>query len=88
LSGNGSGNECARTVDASVERAFGGWDMETMVRLLTGVNVEVVVPMDPHALRHWDAVTTQLAVEPGRFDACVGRGIGDLRLAALSEVQG
>ena len=88
LSGNGSGNEDARTVEAAVERALAGLDLETRVRLLTGINVEVVVPVDPHALRHWDVETGDWAVEPGRSNVRVGRSIGDLPLAALIEVQG
>ena len=52
-----------------------------------GQTVEVTVPVDRWALRHWDEKAGGWAVEPGRFEVRVGRSIGDLRLAARSEVE-
>ena len=74
-------------LDSAVERPLlwlGGY---APVEAGPGQTVEVVVLVDPQALRHWDVEMGDWAVEPGRFDVRVGRSIGDLRLAALIEVQ-
>ncbi|MFI5258269.1 MAG: beta-glucosidase family protein [Candidatus Limnocylindrales bacterium] len=74
--------------DSSVERPLlwlGGY---TSVEAGAGRAVEVVVPIDPWALRHWDEAAGDWAVEAGRFEVRVGRSIGDLRLASVIEVEG
>jgi beta-glucosidase len=52
-----------------------------------GQTVEVVVPVDRWALRHWDEPAGGWAVEPGRFEVRVGRSVGDLRLATVIDVE-
>lgn len=74
--------------DSSIERPLlwlGGF---ASVEAEPGRTVEVVVPVDHWALRHWDEAAGDWAVEPGRFEVRVGRSIGDLRLASMIEVEG
>jgi beta-glucosidase len=72
---------------SSVDRALlwlGGF---AAVEAGPGQTVEVVVPIDRWALRHWDVVAGDWAVEPGPFEVRVGRSVGDLRLATVVEVE-
>jgi len=76
----------ART-DTNVERPLlwlAGW---ARVEAAPGVEVEVDVPIDRWAVRHWDERAAAWAIEPGRFDVRVGRSIGDLRLATILDVE-
>ncbi len=57
------------------------------VEAAAGQEIEVVVPIDRWALRHWDETAGDWAVEPGRFEVRIGRSIGDLRLASVVEVE-
>ena len=52
---------------------------------LEGREVEVVVPVDRWALRHWDVAVGDWAVEPGTFEVHVGRSVADTRLTARIE---
>ena len=73
--------------DSAVERPLlwlGGF---ASVEAAAGQTVEVVVPVDPWALRHWDEAAADWAVEAGRFEVRVGRSVGDLRLATVIEVE-
>jgi beta-glucosidase len=73
--------------DSAVERPLlwlGGF---ASVEAAAGQTVEVVVPVDPWALRHWDDAVADWAVEPGRFEVRVGRSVGDLRLATIIGVE-
>jgi beta-glucosidase len=73
--------------DSAVERPLlwlGGF---ASVEAAAGQTVEVVVPVDRWALRHWDEAAADWAVEPGRFEVRIGRSVGDLRLAAVIEVE-
>lgn len=73
--------------DSSVERPLlwlGGF---AAVETSPGQTVEVVVPVDGWALRHWDEPAGDWAVEPGRFEVRVGRSVGDLRLATVIDVE-
>jgi beta-glucosidase len=73
--------------DSAVERPLlwlGGF---ASVEAAAGQTVEVAVPVDPWALRHWDEAAADWAVEPGRFEVRVGRSVGDLRLATVIEVE-
>jgi beta-glucosidase len=51
-----------------------------------GAEVEVTVPIDRWAVRHWDEAAGAWGVEPGRFDVRIGRSVGDLRLATFLDV--
>ena len=76
----------ART-DTEIERPLlwlAGW---ARAEADPGEEVEVVVPIDRWAIRHWDEASAGWAVEPGRFDVRVGRSVGDLRLATILEVE-
>ena len=67
--------------DSAVERPLlwlGGYAWATAG---AGDEVEVVVPVDRWAVRHWDEASAAWAVEPGTFEVRVGRSVGDLRLA-------
>ncbi len=57
------------------------------VEAAAGQEIEVVVPIDRWALRHWDEAAGDWAVEPGQFEVRIGRSIGDLRLASVVEVK-
>jgi beta-glucosidase len=73
--------------DTAVERPLlwlGGF---AWVEAAAGQTVEVVVPVDRWALRHWDEAAADWAVEPGRFEVRIGRSVGDLRLAAVIDVE-
>lgn len=74
--------------DSSIERPLlwlGGF---AAVEAGPGQTVEIVVPLDRWALRHWDETAGDWAVEPGRFEVRVGRSVGDLRLATAIDVEG
>ena len=74
--------------DSSVERPLlwlGGF---AAVAAGPGQTVDVVVPIDRWALRHWDEAAGDWAIEPGRFEVRVGRSVGDLRLATVVEIEG
>jgi beta-glucosidase len=51
-----------------------------------GAEVEVTVPIDRWAVRHWDEAAGAWGIEPGRFDVRIGRSVGDLRLATFLDV--
>ena len=73
--------------DSSVERPLlwlGGF---AAAEAGPGQTVEVVVPVDRWALRHWDEPAGDWAIEPGRFEVRVGRSVGDLRLATVIDVE-
>jgi beta-glucosidase len=73
--------------DSSVERPLlwlGGF---AAAEAGPGQTVEVVVPVDRWALRHWDEAAGDWAIEPGRFEVRVGRSVGDLRLATVIDVE-
>jgi beta-glucosidase len=73
--------------DSAVERPLlwlGGF---ASVEAAAGQTVEVVVPVDTWALRHWNEAAADWAVEAGRFEVRVGRSVGDLRLATVIEVE-
>jgi beta-glucosidase len=53
-----------------------------------GREVEVVVPVDRWALRHWDEAAGDWAVEPGGFEVGIGRSVTDLRLSVAIEIPG
>ena len=53
-----------------------------------GQEVEVVVPVDRWALRHWDETAGDWAVEPGGFEVWIGRSVADLRLSVAIEIDG
>ena len=53
-----------------------------------GREVEVVVPVDRWALRHWDETAGDWAVEPGGFEVWIGRSVADLRLSVAIEIDG
>jgi beta-glucosidase len=89
-SGGRSGREVVQLYlarpDSSVERPLlwlGGYEA---VEAGPGQTVEIVVPIDSWALRHWDEAAGDWAIEPGTFEVRVGRSVGDLRLAAVVEV--
>jgi beta-glucosidase len=72
--------------DTEIERPLlwlAGW---ARVAAEPGEAVEVDVPIDRWAVRHWDEAAGRWAVEPGRFDVRLGRSVGDLRLATYLEV--
>ncbi len=74
--------------DSSIDRPLlwlGGY---AAVEAGPGQTVDVVVPIDRWALRHWDEKAGDWAVEPGRFEVRLGRSVGDLRLATFVEVEG
>jgi beta-glucosidase len=74
--------------DSRVDRPLlwlAGW---SWVGADPGEEVDVVVPIDPWALRHWDEPAATWTVEPGRFLVRVGRSVGDLRLASILEIEG
>ncbi len=71
---------------SSIERPLlwlGGYEA---VEAGAGQTIEVVVPLDRWALRHWDEAGGDWAIEPGSFEVRVGRSVGDLRLATIVEV--
>ena len=71
--------------DSSVERPqrwLAGW---ASVEAEPGQEVEVTVPIDAWALRHWDVAVDDWAVEAGMFEVHVGRSVADLRLTARIE---
>jgi beta-glucosidase len=53
-----------------------------------GQEVEVVVPVDRWALRHWNEAAGDWAVEPGGFEVGIGRSVADLRLSLAIEIDG
>jgi beta-glucosidase len=61
-----------------------GW---ARVEAEPGETVEVDVPIDRWAVRHWDEATSRWAIEPGRYDVRIGRSVGDLRLATFLDVE-
>jgi beta-glucosidase len=65
-------------------RDAAGW---TALEAGAGMEAEAIIPLDPEALRHWDAATGRWAVEPGRYEIRVGRSVGDLRLAAAIDIE-
>ena len=48
----------------------------------------VAIPIDPQALRYWDETSGGWAVESGRYEVRIGRSVGDLRLAAVIDIEG
>jgi beta-glucosidase len=91
-SGSRAGREVVQLylarLDSAVERPLlwlGGY---AAVEADAGQTVEVVVPVDRWALRHWDEAIGDWAVEPGQFEIRIGRSLGDLRLAAAITVEG
>jgi beta-glucosidase len=73
--------------DSSIERPLlwlAGW---AHVEADPGQEVEVAVPIDRWAVRHWDEATSGWAIESGRFDVRIGRSVGDLRLASFLDVE-
>ncbi len=52
-----------------------------------GHEVEVTIPIDSWALRHWDTGVHAWAAEPGAFHVSVGRSLADLRLEAVVNVR-
>ncbi len=91
-SGHRSGREVVQLYlarpDSSVERPLlwlGGF---AAVEAAAGQTVEVEVPIEGWAVRHWDEEAGDWAVEPGRFEVRVGRSVGDLRLATFIDVEG
>ncbi|MGD0249051.1 MAG: glycoside hydrolase family 3 C-terminal domain-containing protein, partial [Candidatus Limnocylindrales bacterium] len=74
--------------ESAVERPLlwlGGW---AAAEAGPGQTVDVTVPVDRWALRHWDETAGDWAVETGRFEVRVGRSAGDLRLATFIEIEG
>ncbi len=74
--------------DSSIERPLlwlGGYAWASAE---AGHEVQVVVPVDRWAVRHWDESAAAWAVEPGNFEVRVGRSVGDLRLATTVAVEG
>jgi beta-glucosidase len=72
--------------DSAIERPLlwlGGY---AWVSAGPGQEVEIDIPVDRWALRHWDEETDAWAVEPGRFEVRIGRSVGDLRLASTLDV--
>lgn len=72
--------------DDEIERPLlwlAGW---ARVEAEPGEAVEVDVPIDRWAVRHWDESAGAWAIEPGRFDVRIGRNVGDLRLATYLDV--
>ncbi len=73
--------------DSEVERPLlwlAGW---AQVEADPGEEVEVAVPVDRWAVRHWDEAAAGWAIEPGTYDVRIGRSVGDLRLATFLDVQ-
>lgn len=73
--------------DSSIERPLlwlGGYAWASAA---AGREVEVVVPIDRWAVRHWDEPAGAWAVEPGSFEVRIGRSVGDLRLATTVAVE-
>jgi beta-glucosidase len=73
--------------DTEIERPLlwlAGW---ARVEAEPGEAVDVDVPIDRWAVRHWDEASGSWAIEPGRFDVRIGRSVGDLRLATTLEVE-
>ena len=68
--------------ESALERAALALAGFTVVHVEPGRSVEVEVPLDPRALRHWDEETHAWAVEPGPLDVHTGPHVGDLRLHA------
>lgn len=54
----------------------------TVVRADPGELVEVDIPFDPRALRHWDTAEQRWDVEPGRLSVAVGPHAGHLPMLA------
>ena len=72
--------------DSEIERPLlwlAGW---ARIEAEPREEVEVAVPVDRWAVRHWDEAAGTWAVESGRFDVRVGRSVGDLRLATVLDV--
>jgi beta-glucosidase len=74
--------------DSSIDRPLMWLGGYRAVEADAGQTVNVVVPVDRWALRHWDEKAGDWAVEAGRFEVRVGRSVGDLRLAAVIDVEG
>ena len=66
-------------------RWLGGY---ASVEVEPGREVEVVVPVDRWALRHWDVAAVDWALEAGPFEVAVGRSVADIRLTAVIQVRG
>jgi beta-glucosidase len=62
--------------DSAVERPVRWLAGFVLVSADPGGTVDVVVPIDPRALRHWDG--SGWAVEPGQVTLAVGRSAGEL----------
>ena len=74
--------------DSAMERPLMWLGGYASVKADAGQTVAVVVPIDRWALRHWDEKAGDWAVEAGRFEVRIGRSVGDLRLAAVVDVEG
>jgi len=74
--------------DSSIERPLlwlAGWNA---VEADAGMETTVAIPIDPQALRYWDETSGGWAVESGRYEVRIGRSVGDLRLAAVIDIEG
>jgi len=71
---------------SAVERPIRWLGGYATVEAKPGAQVEVVVPVDRWALRHWDVAAGDWALEPGRYEVGVGRSVADIRLTASVKV--
>jgi beta-glucosidase len=74
--------------DSSIERParwLAGW---ASAEADAGQEIEVLVPIDRWALRHWDVASGDWAIEPGVFEVQIGRSVADARLTAHIQTGG